>query len=548
MKRVLAVQRISRDTEASSALTRQDQALTLAIRRGTYTEVGRVVDATVSGAVNLDQRPSLRKWLTEPLVHEWDVLMVTEQDRVTRDDMHWWHFVDWILKNGKDIEVLDDPTFDIHSEDGRMLAGIKAAQAAKYRKAVQARQLDRTQFFRENRLWNGGIWPFGYRAEVFSHLGESRKCLAVDPCSSRLVREAYERMVHGGDTVYAVARDWNARGVPSARDHQRREQNKDLPEHERRPEKGTVWSVTPLRNMLRSPALMGVMMHRSEPVLDAEGQPVVWADPILTPEEFAALQDAIITGRGEGEPRLGKGWRTPLLGVVFCMCGRPMYVRHQKNRLADGTTTVLTYYQCRSVSEMNRCEGPSSWRAESLYETVERHFLDSAGDLTETKRAHVPGRDHTAAIAELRKALVNLTTAIGQALDSAAVEALARQMDEHAKTLARLEAEPVVPARWIEEPTGAIYRERWCAAENWEGRAAILLKAGVRYFCEGTHKSGIVHVYLPPALQRQAEGQTAWGGSEAVDGIGCHEDGARQYFLELRRAKGMGPGFWYSHR
>ncbi|WP_225097398.1 recombinase family protein [Streptomyces sp. CoH27] len=537
MKRVLAVQRISRDTEASSALTRQDEALTIALRRRGYTEVGRVVDATVSGAVHLDHRPSLRKWLNEPLVHEWDVLMVTEQDRITRDDMHWWHFVDWILKNGKDIEVLDDPTFDIHSEEGRMLAGIKAAQAAKYRKSVQAKQLDRTQFFRDNRLWNGGIWPFGYCAEVFTHLGESRKRLAVDPHTSRLVREAYERIVHGGDTVYAVAQDWNARGVPSARDHQRREQNKGLPEHERRPEKGTLWSVTPLRNMLRSPALIGVMMHRSEPVLDEDGEPVVWADPILTPQEFAALQDAITTERNTGEPRSAKGWRTPLLGVLFCICGRPMYVRHQKNRLADGTVRVLTYYQCRSVSEMNRCEAPATWRAESLHETVERRFLDAAGDLTETKRTYVPGRDHAAAIAELRAALVNLTAAVGQAASALAVEALARQMDEHARTIERLEADPAVPARWIEEPTGAVYREQWSARADWDARASLLRKAGVRCFCEGTHRSGTVHMYVPAAVPRQD-----------ADRIDCREERARRYFVELRQSKGMRSGFWYSPR
>ncbi len=548
-KRVLAVQRISRDTEASSALTRQDEALTRAMRQGIYREVGRVVDATVSGAVHLDQRPSLRRWLADPLVHEWDVLMVTEQDRITRDDMHWWHFVDWVLKNGKDVEVLDDPTFDIRSEDGRMLAGIKAAQAAKYRKAVQAKQLDRTQYFRENRLWNGGVWPFGYRVEVFSHLGEPRKRLTVDPCTSQLVREAYDRLVHGEDTVYAVARDWNLRGVPSARDHQRREQNKDLPQQERKPEKGTRWSVTPLRNMLRSPALMGVMMHRSEPVLDVEGQAVVWAEPILTSEEFAELQEAVVTERrthrsaGSGP---GKGWRTPLLGVVFCVCGRPMYVRHQKNRLADGTTTVLTYYQCRSVSEMNRCEAPSTWRAESLCAVVERDFLDRAGDLTETKRTYVPGHDHTAAIAELRNALANLTVAIGTASAPAAVAALTRQMDEHARTITRLEAEPVVHARWKEEPTGLVYREQWRAARDWESRAALLVKAGVRFFCQGTHKSGSVHMYLPSASQRRASGTTSSREAEEAVGIDCHEEGARRYFTELREAKGMGPGFWYS--
>lgn len=542
MKRVLAVQRISRDTEASSALTRQDEALTLALRGADCTEVARVVDATVSGAVNLDQRPSLRKWLVEPLVQEWDVLMVTEQDRITRDDMHWWQFVDWILRNGKDIRVLDDPAFDIHSEDGRILAGVKAAQAAKYRKAVQAKQLDRTRFFRENGLWNGGIWPFGYRAEAFTHLGEPRKRLVVDPRTSQLVREAFERIVHGGDTVYAVARDWNGRGVPSARDHQRREQNKELPHHERRPEKGTRWSVTPLRNMLRSPALTGVMMHRSEPVLDAEGQPVVWADAVLTPEQFAALQEAILTEAGEGRTRQCGGLRTPLLGVVFCICGRPMYVRDQKNRLADGTLRVLTYYQCRSISEMDRCDAPSIWRAESLCRTVEQRFLDAAGDLTEMRRTYAPGRDHGAAIAELRRSLANLTTAIGQAVSPMAVEALTRQMDEHAKTITRLEAEPAVPARWIEEPTGAPYRERWCAASDWEARATLLRRTGVRFYSEGTHRSGTVHMYLPTALRRSA---SDLGEKGDADGIECHDEGARRFFLDLRRTKGMGPGFWY---
>ncbi|CAL9508202.1 recombinase family protein [Streptomyces sp. enrichment culture] len=543
MKRVLAVQRISRDTEASSALTRQDEALTVALRRAGYTEVARVVDATVSGAVNLDQRPSLRRWLAEPLVQEWDVLMVTEQDRITRDDMHWWQFVDWILKNGKDIEVLDDPAFDIRSEDGRLLAGVRAAQAAKYRKAVQSKQLDRTRFFRDNGLWNGGVWPFGYRAEVFTHLGEPRKRLVADPRTSELVREAFERIVHRGDTVYAVARDWNARGVPSARDHQRREQNKALPAHERRPEKGTRWSVTPLRNMLRSPALTGVMMHRSVPVLDAEGQPVVWAEAVLDPDEFAALQEALLTEPVKETPRRAGARRTPLLGVVFCVCGRPLYVRDQKNRLADGTLRVLTYYQCRSISEMARCDDPSVWRADRLCRTVERSFLEAAGHRTETRRTYVPGRSHGATIAELRQALTNLGIAIGRAASPAVVEALTRQMDEHARTLSSLEAEPAVPAHWVEEPTGDPYRERWSATPDWEARGTLLRRNGVRFYCEGTHRSGTVHMYLPTALRRPA-GLSAEG--EGGVGYECPDEGARRFFLALRQARGLGPGFWYA--
>jgi len=208
---------------------------------------------------------------------------------------------------------------------------------------------------------------------------------------------------------------------------------------------------------------------------------------------------------------------------------------------------VLTYYQCRSISEMKRCQAPSTWRAERLYETVERRFLDEAGGLTETKRVYIPGRDHTATIAELRKALVNLTTAIGQAVGPAVVEALARQMDEHAKTIERLEAEPVIHARWTEEPSGAAYRERWAENRDWEGRAALLLKAGVRCFFEGTHKSGAVHMYLPPPLRRQSGVPGPRAGTTGADGIGCHEDGARRYLMELRSSKGMDPELW-NHR
>ncbi len=185
MSRVLAVQRISRDTETSSALSRQDKDLTLAIQRQGHQEVGRVVDATVSGAVNLDQRPSLKKWLVSPLLHEWDALMVTTQDRITRDDMHWWQFVGWVLENGKSLVILDDPSFGIDTEDGRMIAGIKATQAAKYRKEVQAKKLKQTQDFREERLWPGGIWPFGYTGPRPLSTGGNRASVS---CAARWPR------------------------------------------------------------------------------------------------------------------------------------------------------------------------------------------------------------------------------------------------------------------------------------------------------------------------------------------------------------------------
>src|SRR5690606_8163612 len=53
---------------------------------------GWVIDETVSGSVNLDERKKLGQWLREPLLSEWDTMVVPTQDRVTRDDIHWWRF------------------------------------------------------------------------------------------------------------------------------------------------------------------------------------------------------------------------------------------------------------------------------------------------------------------------------------------------------------------------------------------------------------------------------------------------------------------------
>ncbi|MGW1715752.1 hypothetical protein [Streptomyces sp. NPDC002156] len=141
----------------------------------------------------------------------------------------------------------------------------------------------------------------------------------------------------------------------------------------------------------------------------------------------------------------------------------------------------------------------------------------------------------------MRKALVNLTAAIGQAVSPVAVEALTRQMDEHARAVERLETEPVVPARWIDEPSGGPYRERWAESATWETRADLLLKAGVRFFFEGTHKSGAAHMYLPPHLLRQPGMSDEPAGATVGDEAGSPENGARRYLAELRNSKGLNP-------
>ncbi len=134
--RVLKVRRISRDTEDSSALVRQGEELDAATEEHRLIVAGEVEDSTVSGAVNLDDRPSLGRWMKVPHWHDWDALMVTSLDRITRNQHHWDRFAERCHQGGKEIICLDDPALDIHTPTGRMIAYIKATQAQEYREAI----------------------------------------------------------------------------------------------------------------------------------------------------------------------------------------------------------------------------------------------------------------------------------------------------------------------------------------------------------------------------------------------------------------------------
>jgi site-specific DNA recombinase len=338
MPRVLAVKRYSGDDD-TGALQRQEETLDVWIRAEGLKLAAWVEDETVSGGVNLDERPALGKWLKPPLLDEWDILAVTEQDRITRDDLHWWGFVANLQKWGKSVRVLDDPGMDLSTPNGRILAGLKATQAANYRLDVKKNIKNARKDFRQNKRWPGGHWPYGHRG--VPNPDSDGWILVEDQETSVLVNEAKERVL-SGEPLRSIVRDWKARGVLSGRDHQ--QATKLLKPGERRSEpKGYKWSESSLTKILRSPSLIGQQMHDGQ-VITEDGIPVEFMPPIMSKADYDRLQ-AILTLRGDFRRGI-KGTASDLLGVVFCPCGEPL---HRLNSTQEG----IKYGQCRT----HRSEG-----------------------------------------------------------------------------------------------------------------------------------------------------------------------------------------------
>lgn len=506
---VLGAKRISRDTEDSTALERQGLWIEGEVAKRGDTLVHMVTDATVSGAVNLFDRPALGEWLKEPLVLTWEALMVTAQDRISRDDLQWWEFISWVLKNGKTIIVLDDPSFDITTTTGRTIAGFKAGVAADYREKVKDKVQNQRIYYRTKLYWPGGTWPFGYHSKKVDVEGENdpKWRLFVDETSAAYDHEAWDRIVNMNHSLSDIVVDWNQRGVLTSHDYQRHVNAMEKREGRKSKLKKHVWGTTGLKYILRNQALRGYAMHKKEVLTDADGLPIRWADPVFDDEEWERLQ-AVLDQRAV-RFNTTKTTRTrktdPYVGVIYCQCGLK---HHTSGSTADGKR--YEYYQCssRDVKDGKTCPHARSWTRVFLRDFLEEEFLRELGDTEVIKRTFVPGKDHTAKIKDIESAQENLALAIAQAQSAAVIGKLTETMDRHETTLTSLRAEPVTPASWEETRTGETYGQ-WWERSSPEDRGRLLRDTGIRLYVGGTQQIPNFRLYVPEDLAARAQGVTS---------------------------------------
>ncbi|MHA6763340.1 recombinase family protein [Streptacidiphilus sp. PAMC 29251] len=271
--RALLAARISHDTDESTSIERQLEKLHRGADERSLVVVDVVEDRTVSGAVDLKDRPSLGKWLTEEGRSQWDVLLVTTQDRLSRDDLHFAAFVGDMLRWGKQIIILDDPSLDLSTVDGRMIANIKAGMAAKELEKIKQRITDSRDFLRRKGRWGGGVPPFGYVGAARTDGTTEYKTLVQEPQYAELMRGMSER-IRGGISTQVLARELNAAGTLAWRDRLRILAGREA--------KGTAWTPAVIQRIFKHPSCAGFLAYQGKIFEDESGQPVMITDePIL---------------------------------------------------------------------------------------------------------------------------------------------------------------------------------------------------------------------------------------------------------------------------
>lgn len=125
--------------------------------------------------------------------------------------------------------------------------------------------------------------------------------------------------------------------------------------------------------------LMGHRVHRAHTVRDAVGDPVLIGPPLLTEDEFYALQE-ILLARSNGTHRTRRMTTALLTGVAHCAgCGGRMYFAARKG-YPHGD------YACRATARGEVCPAPAGMRSDWLEEyTVDRYRRTAPAEANVTR-------------------------------------------------------------------------------------------------------------------------------------------------------------------
>ncbi|WP_405752215.1 recombinase family protein [Streptomyces sp. NBC_00012] len=445
--------RLSRTTESSTSLARQEASCRGYAERQGWTVLRVFQDSNVSGGEPPGERPALRE-LCENLSH-YDVLLTWRADRIARSLIHFSSVIEACDTAGVRLVAIEDG-WDMSTPHGRFAANVLASFAQFERELGRERTVSSQNHLRKTGRWAGGRVPYGLRPTPNT---EGRgKILIRDDRAEPIVRELAERII-AGEAPTRIAADLQARGVPAPRVH-----------NSTRPDPApSAWTHKSIKIVMTSQTLLGHKIeHRTGKVICDNAGPVKFWPPMLTQEEFARIAQIIEDGYRPRRPNRPSHW---LHGVVICgVCGRNM-----KRSQSSGAET----FRCLGpLTEPHRSVSIKGDLLEGWFVAELRERLRNAPVVEHTYRAEVDLSD------EIRR----LRTYVAELLDDRragvfstpeAVEVFRNEYRLASTRLETCERQPHKPGGW---EMRAAAQSMWDAWNVWcpEERGSYLVGCQVR--------------------------------------------------------------------
>ncbi|MET7739636.1 recombinase family protein [Streptomyces sp. NPDC005385] len=330
------------------------------------------IDVDVSASLSPWNRPQLGKWLNERR-DQFDVLYVLKIDRIVRSVRDLSNLLEWCEKHNKSLVSVEEG-FDLGTSWGRTIAKILAVLAEAELDAIKDRIRNNRNEMRAQGRWPGGLVPFG-RVSVPSEEGAGytlKLCPEYGPWLLKVIAKFHEVR-----NFAEVARWLNESAVPTTQDIARmravkaKGTNTRLSEEKAAP-RGALWTATSVQAVLTSRSLIGEYTRKDGSIeRDSAGEPILRSMPVMSAEKFQELQTVIQT------VKYTKGGRStsPLLGVLHCTCGKPLYYDKE-------TAKHAARFKCvgNNSKGIKACPG-QAYPASQILEEFQLIFTRVLGDL-----------------------------------------------------------------------------------------------------------------------------------------------------------------------
>ncbi len=306
-------------------------------------------DNSVSASRREKRRPEYDRMVRDFEAGRFSIIVCYNLDRLTRQPSQLEEWIERSERRGLRIVTLTGEA-DLSTDDGRMFARIKVSVAKSEVERMGARRRRANlQTIAEGRPAPGRR-PYGWEVDGITLREEE----------AAVVRSIYAAVL-AGDSLRALVRDLNARGVPSPQN--------------------TPWTAFKLRQVIDRERNYGALIRYGVE------QPTSLVQPIVTRDEHEQAQ-AIIAGRAQPGRKPEKNL---LSGLAICaVCDRPMGAKALKSRNAGEREP---YYVCTSrINRTHESDGKvhPTIRArileERAREEVVKAFLYGPGEL-------FPGQD-----------------------------------------------------------------------------------------------------------------------------------------------------------
>lgn len=443
--RLLGATRLSHDTDASTSVERQQEQIEhTALARGDVL-VHTTVDVDISGVVPPFGRPELGPWLTEASkVAQWDGLLVTKLDRLTRSVRSFDDLRLWADEHGKTIISIAE-SFDLGTSTGRMFANLLAMFSQYERERMSERREDASRKLYSRGGYNGGgSLPWGYRTERIGGQIE----LKVDTGMATMINEIADAVIDGASVEEQAFR--------YKLDH------------------------ASLLRRLRKVSLKGWVTYHGVVIRGDDGMPLL-REPVISAGKWARLQARLdANSPGRGTPRSAYPW----LHVVTCeRCHEDLYLQ----KIA-GTDRSYLYHK-KTLTKYKQFGNPRpctvSISGRIVHAKLEQCLMERLG------RSHIPeiidveAEDYSDDLNEVNAAIADLEAdryvhgLFKGDEGTARYVAMMTNLEAQAETL---RAMPVVPAGREVVLSQDTFRERWESLDDDHERGDLLRRMGVRVF------------------------------------------------------------------